>query len=88
MLTHAVCAVHRRSMGVRPTQPIQALNPYNCAWTIRARVANKTPRRSYSRNGADQSVFSVELVDAQVTHAPAACWACLCICCTGNAGGC
>ena len=59
-------ASHRRSMGGRPTQPIQALNPYNCAWTIRARVANKTPKRSYSRNGADQSVFSVELVDAQV----------------------
>ena len=58
----------RRSMRARPTQPIQALNPYNCAWTIRARVANKAPKRSYSRNGAEQSVFSVELIDAQVKY--------------------
>lgn len=60
----------RRSLSGRATQPIQALNPYNCGWTIRARVANKTPKRSYSRNGAEQTVFSVELIDAQAS----CCW--------------
>ena len=47
-------------------QAIQALNPYNSSWRIKASVQNKGQLRSFTRNGSACSVFSVELVDDQV----------------------
>jgi len=35
-------------------------------WTIKARVTNKAPKRSFSRDGASKSVCSIEVVDDQV----------------------
>lgn len=49
--------------SARKAVPIAALNPYNMAWTIRAKVTNKAPLRSFVRDGASKSVFTVELVD-------------------------
>jgi ssDNA-binding replication factor A large subunit len=49
----------------RAAQPIHALNPYNNGWTIKARVANKGQMRTFEKNGASTSLFSVELVDEQ-----------------------
>ncbi len=40
-------------------------------WTIKARVTNKAPKRSFSRDGASKSVFSIEVVDEQVPLLPA-----------------
>ena len=56
------------SSARRASQPIQALNPYNNGWTIKARVANKGQMRSFSNKGSaggTTSLFSVELVDEQ-----------------------
>ena len=50
----------------KSVQPIQALNPYNNSWTIKARISNKQPMRSFQKSGASKSVFTVELVDEQV----------------------
>ena len=58
------CPTSRRMR--KAVQPIQALNPYNNNWTIRACVRSKGPKRSFSRNGSDVSVFSLELIDEQV----------------------
>ena len=52
----------------RPCQPISALNPYSNAWTIKARVASKAPLRHFQKNGQEQAVFSLEVVDEQVLH--------------------
>lgn len=55
-------------------QPIQSLNPYNNSWTIRARIANKQPLRTFEKSGTSKSVFSVELVDEQGTQIEATLW--------------
>lgn len=47
-------------------QPIAALNPYNMAWTIKARLLKKGMKRSFSKGSQSTSVFSIELVDNQV----------------------
>ena len=52
----------------RASQPIQALNPYNNNWTIKARVASKGQMRTFASKGGaggTTSLFSVELVDEQ-----------------------
>ncbi|KAK9828112.1 hypothetical protein WJX81_005736 [Elliptochloris bilobata] len=61
----------------RAAQPIQALNPYNNGWTIKARVASKGQMRSFENKGAGgatTSLFSVELVDEQGTAIEATLW--------------
>lgn len=55
--------IPRTPPSVKKAVPIAALTPYNMAWTIRARVSNKAPLRSFARDGTDTSVFTVELVD-------------------------
>ena len=53
-------------------QPIEALNPYQSAWTIRVRAAGKGALRTVKTARGEVSVFSVELTDEQVWHAPPA----------------
>ena len=60
--------LYRRPRG-KAVQAIQALNPYNSSWRIKASVQNKGQLRSFTRNGSACSVFSVELVDDQVCMA-------------------
>ncbi len=55
-------------MKARACQPISALNPYCGAWTIKAKVASKAPLRRFQKNGQEQAVFSIEVVDEQVLH--------------------
>jgi hypothetical protein len=47
-------------------QPIEALNPYQSAWTVRVRAAGKGSLRTLKTARGDVSVFSVELTDEQV----------------------
>ncbi len=47
-------------------QPIEALNPYQSAWTIRVRAAGKGALRTVKTARGEVSVFSVELTDEQV----------------------
>ena len=56
-----------RGLQSRPVQAIQTLNPYNSAWLIKARIASKGQLRSFLRQGQPTSVFTIELVDAQVS---------------------
>ena len=55
-------------MKARACQPISALNPYCGAWTIKAKVASRAPLRRFQKNGQEQAVFSIEVVDEQVLH--------------------
>lgn len=43
--------------------PINTLTPYQNKWTIKARVTNKTPLRTYSNSKGEGKVFSVNLLD-------------------------
>lgn len=44
--------------------PIASLNPYHPRWTIKARVTNKTPMKSWSNASGDGKLFSVDLLDS------------------------
>lgn len=67
--------IPRTPPSVKKAVPIAALTPYNMAWTIRARVSNKAPLRSFARDGANTSVFSVELVDDMGSTIEGTLWA-------------
>ena len=56
----------RNRSARKACQPICALNPYNNDWTIRAKVASKTPLRCFEKNGQTNSVGTLEVVDDQV----------------------
>lgn len=73
-LNRAARASQQSSSTPRPVQPIAALNPYNNAWAIKAKLVRKGPKRSFSRQGAETSVFSVELVDESGTAIEATFW--------------
>ena len=60
---------YARSVPARRVQPIEALNPYQSAWTIRVRAAGKGALRTVKTARGEVSVFSVELTDEQVWHA-------------------
>ena len=57
----------RNRSARKACQPICALNPYNNDWTIRAKVASKTPLRRFEKNGQTNSVGTLEVVDDQVS---------------------
>lgn len=60
--------MHRNRSARKACQPICALNPYNNDWTIRAKVASKTPLRHFEKNGQTHSVGTLEVVDDQVSN--------------------
>ncbi len=60
----------RNRSARKACQPICALNPYNNDWTIRAKVASKTPLRRFEKNGQTNSVGTLEVVDDQVSPLP------------------
>lgn len=43
--------------------PIPSLTPYQNKWTIRARVTNKTPIKTYTNSRGEGKLFSVDLAD-------------------------
>lgn len=43
--------------------PIISLSPYQNKWTIKARVTNKSPLRTWSNSKGEGKVFSVDLLD-------------------------
>lgn len=43
---------------------ISGLNPYQNKWSIKARVTNKSPIRTYSNARGEGKLFNVELLDA------------------------
>jgi replication factor A1 len=45
--------------------PIAELSAYHNKWTIKARVTNKAPVRTFNRSSGQGKVFSVDLLDAQ-----------------------
>ncbi|KAF8786558.1 replication protein A 70 kDa DNA-binding subunit-like [Argiope bruennichi] len=49
--------------GSVSVHPINTLTPYQNKWTIKARVTNKTPLRTYSNSRGEGKVFSVNLLD-------------------------
>ena len=60
-------SMHRNRSARKACQPICTLNPYNNDWTIRAKVASKTPLRRFEKNGQTNSVGTLEVVDDQVS---------------------
>lgn len=72
-LEHPCCKLPSLAFDLRTScrrkgaQPIQALNPYNNNWTVKARVVSKTPIRTLKRDSNDPlQLFSIILVDEQV----------------------
>jgi ssDNA-binding replication factor A large subunit len=52
--------------------PLEALNPYTLAWTIRVRASSKGALRSVKTSRGESKVFSVELTDEQARPRAAA----------------
>ncbi|XP_014215325.1 replication protein A 70 kDa DNA-binding subunit [Copidosoma floridanum] len=50
------------SSGINTT-PIVALSPYQNRWVIKARVANKSPIRTWSNSRGEGKLFSMDLLD-------------------------
>eukprot|EP00250_Pteridium_aquilinum_P034781 c8088_g1_i1 orf=345-2195(-) len=62
-------AVPAARMGIsRRVYPLVSLNPYQGNWTIKVRVTNKGPMRSFKNARGDGNVFNVELTDEDGTQ--------------------
>lgn len=48
---------------VANVHPISSLTPYQNRWTIRARVTNKTPIRTWNNSRGEGKLFSMDLLD-------------------------
>ncbi|KAI5066413.1 hypothetical protein GOP47_0019037 [Adiantum capillus-veneris] len=56
-------------MGIsRRVYPLVSLNPYQGNWTIKVRVTDKGPMRSFKNARGDGNVFNVELTDEDGTQ--------------------
>ena len=53
-----------RQRGVGEVIPISALNPYSQAWTIKARVTEKSDIRRWSNERGEGTLFSIKLLDS------------------------
>ena len=50
--------------GPKPTIPLNVLSPYINKWTIKARVIQKSPIKTWSNSRSEGRLFSMSLVDA------------------------
>ncbi|KAI9504883.1 Replication factor A protein 1 [Coemansia spiralis] len=57
----AQAPVHRGAAP--PVHPIRDLNPYHNKWTIRARVTQKSPIKTWNKPSSQGRLFSVNLLD-------------------------
>lgn len=53
----------QRDIDVDNIHPINSLSPYQNKWTIRARVINKAPVRTWSNTRGNGKLFSMDLLD-------------------------
>ncbi|XP_057871294.2 replication protein A 70 kDa DNA-binding subunit B [Cryptomeria japonica] len=70
-IVHDQCgnAAPAARMGIsRRVYPLVSLNPYQGNWTIKVRVTNKGPLRTFRNNRGEGSVFNVELTDEDGTQ--------------------
>lgn len=53
----------QRDIDVNNIHPINSLSPYQNKWTIRARVVNKAPVRTWTNQRGEGKLFSMDLLD-------------------------
>lgn len=53
----------QQDIDINNVHPISSLSPYQNKWTIRARVINKAPVRTWSNQRGEGKLFSMDLVD-------------------------
>jgi len=53
----------QRDIDVSNIHPINSLSPYQNKWTIRARVVNKAPVRTWNNQRGEGKLFSMDLLD-------------------------
>lgn len=65
---------HTPGAAIGPLSKIAALHPYDDQWVIKAKVSRKYPLRSFTRNGNDNKVMTIELIDDQGSQIQATFW--------------
>jgi len=53
----------QRDIDISNIHPINSLSPYQNKWTIRARVVNKAPVRTWNNQRGEGKLFSMDLLD-------------------------